>query len=139
MTFSDFFSHLPDLDWVGILAGTVALMVFGFLWYGPILGKAWSKATGQPMNSSAKGMGPQLAFTAVYLLVFNVGLAYMVGSVDDIEYSLVAGLIVGLLIIGAAMYSSVVWTKSSTTRWMIDAGHWFFATAIAVYVQGLMA
>jgi hypothetical protein len=138
MTFSDFFSSFGDLDWVAILVGTVALMVLGFLWYGPLFGKQWAAARGIPMNSDMGGMGKPLALTAVYSLVFNIGVAYM-APFDDIEAALVMGVIAGLFLIGAAMYSAVVWAKQSTTVFVIDAAYWFVAVAVAFYVQGLMA
>lgn len=141
MTFSDFFSSFGDLDWVAILVGTVALMVLGFLWYGPLFGKKWAAARGIPYNEGSgmpAGMGGPLALTAVYLFVFNIGVAYM-APFDDIESALVMGVIAGLFLIGAALYSSVVWAKQSTTAFVIDATHWFVAVALAFYVQGLMA
>jgi hypothetical protein len=139
MTFSDFFSSFGDLDWVAILVGTVALMVLGFLWYGPLFGKKWAAARGIPYNAgSAAGMGGPVAMTAVYLLVFNIGVAYM-APFDDIEAALVMGVIAGVFLIGAALYSSVVWAKQSNTVFVIDLTHWFVAIAVAFYVQGLRA
>jgi hypothetical protein len=136
MTFSDFFDHFSDLDWVGVLVGTAALMVFGFLWYGPILGKLWARATGTEQSSSAAGMGVPMVLTAVYLFVFNVGISYLV-PFDDIEYALVWGLIVGVLLVGPALFSGVVWIKHTMTAFLIGLVHWVLAAGIAIYVQGL--
>ncbi len=43
----------PDihLNYWAILAAVAATMVLGFLWYGPILGKAWMKEMGIPAGS----------------------------------------------------------------------------------------
>jgi hypothetical protein len=136
VTFSDFFDYLGSLDWVAVLVATAALMVFGFVWYGPIFGKAWSRANGIEMNESAAGMGTPLALTAVYLLVFNVGIAFL-APVDDIQHALVYGIIVGVLLVGPALYSPVVWAKRSMTAFGIDLAHWVLAAAIATFVQGL--
>jgi len=42
----------PDiqLNYWAILAAVAASMVIGFLWYGPILGKAWMKEMGRPAD-----------------------------------------------------------------------------------------
>jgi hypothetical protein len=136
VTFSDFIDHFGDLDWVGILVGTAALMVLGFLWYGPIFGKPWSKAMGVEMNGSAAGMGMPLILTAIYLFVFNVGIAF-VAPFDDIEHALVWGIIIGVLLIAPVLYSPVVWAKQKYVVFLIGVTHWFLAAAIATYVQGL--
>src|SRR3979411_1521354 len=46
-------SMQPDiqLNYWAILAAVAASMVIGFLWYGPILGKAWMKEMGRPAGS----------------------------------------------------------------------------------------
>src|SRR2546426_12141104 len=43
----------PDihLNYWAILVAVAATMVLGFLWYGPILGKAWMKEMGIPAGS----------------------------------------------------------------------------------------
>ncbi len=137
MTFSGFFEYLGDLDWVAVLVGTLAVVVFGWLWYGPLFGKAWSKATGQPMVS---GM-PQpnkLVATIIYSLVFNVGLAYT-SPLDDIEHALVfGGLVIGILLIGSLMYSQVVWESYKTNAYVINLLFVALAAAIGIYVQGLI-
>src|SRR6266478_3785234 len=45
-------SMQPDiqLNYWAILAAVAASMVIGFLWYGPILGKAWMKEMGWPAD-----------------------------------------------------------------------------------------
>lgn len=137
MTFSDFFDILGELDWVAVIVGTLAVVVLGWLWYGPLFGKAWSKATGQPMMS---GMPPtnKLVGTIIYSFVFNIGLAYTT-PIDDIEHALVfGGLVIGVLLIGSLMYSTVVWMNYKMNAYVIDLLFVFFAAAVGIYVQGLI-
>lgn len=137
MTFSDFFDALGDFDWVAILVGTVAIVVLGWLWYGPLFGKAWSKATGQPMMSGMPATN-KLVGTLIYSFVFNVGLAYT-SPIDDIEHALVfGGLVIGVLLIGSLMYSTVVWTNYKMNAFVIDLLFVFFAASVGIYVQGLI-
>jgi len=137
-SFSDFFDYLTELDWIAAIVGAVAVMVLGLLWYGPLFGKQWSAGTGVPM---ASGMPPtpKLISTAVYSIVFNVGIAYTFGAADDIEHALVlGGLVIGVLLIGSMMYSQVVWEGRKTNVYLIDLLYVFLAGAVAIYVQGLI-
>ena len=36
------------LNWLAIAAAVVVSMIIGFLWYGPLFGKAWAKEIGLP-------------------------------------------------------------------------------------------
>ena len=138
MTFSDFFDALGDFDYVAIIVGTLAIMVLGWLWYGPFFGKAWSKASGQPMQSGMPAT-PKLVATAIYSFVFNVGLAYTTVGPDDIEHALVAaGLVIGVLLIGSMMYAGVVWGTYKPNAFYIDLLYVFVAAALATWVQGLI-
>ncbi|MDX1450189.1 MAG: DUF1761 family protein, partial [Acidimicrobiia bacterium] len=104
-----------------------------------LFGKAWSKATGQAMESGTPPVG-KLVQTFVYSFVFSGGLAYTGMIADDIEHALVfGGLIIGLLVVGSVLYTTTVWSGRSTTAWMIDVLFWMVAGAASIYIQGLMA
>jgi hypothetical protein len=137
LTFSSFFDAFGEFDWLAILAGSVAIMVLGWLWYGPLFGKMWSKGTGIPMSTGTP-MTSKLVWTLVYSLVFNIGLAFLTVGSDEIEHALVAGIVVGVFLVGAAMYSAVVWANYNKNVWTIDMLFWLFAAAIGTFVQGMI-
>lgn len=134
-TFDLFFDRLGDLDWLAVLVGTVVVWVVAYLWYGPIFGKAWARATGIQMENPSP---PQFVQTVLYLLVFNIGIAYL-GAIDDIEHSIVLAIIVAVLVVAPALYSGVVWNKHTNASFLINGGWWLAAAAVASYVQGLVA
>jgi hypothetical protein len=137
VTFSDFFDQLGELDWVAVIVGTVAIVLLGWLWYGPLFGKAWSQATGQPMQSGRPATN-KLVATVIYSFVFNIGLGYT-SPFDDLEHALVfGGLVIGVLLVGSLMYSMVVWQDYKTNAYLIDLLYVFFAAAVGIYVQGLI-
>ncbi len=137
MTFSDFFDRLADLDWLGVLVGTLALMVLGALWYGPIFGRMWSEGTGSPRMSGIP-QAAKLLGTLAYSFVISASVAYF-GALDDFEHAAVMGLLLGVMVIGAALYSGVVWTNRKFGVWIIEVAFWFVGIAVVTYVQGLVA
>lgn len=138
MTFSDFFDAFGEFDWLAIIVGTAVFVAVGWLWYGPLFGKAWSSATGQPMQSGTPDTGKLIA-TIIYSLVFNIGLAFTSVGPDDFEHSLVAGgIVLGALLVGSASYAGVVWAGHHRTAWMIDLLFIIVAATLSTFVQGLI-
>ncbi len=68
------------LNYLAILAGVVANMVIGFVWYGPLFGKRWAREVGLPADfkpsgaDMAKSMGLMVlgAFLVAWCLAHNV-------------------------------------------------------------------
>ncbi|OFW66266.1 MAG: hypothetical protein A2Z12_05715 [Actinobacteria bacterium RBG_16_68_21] len=137
MTFSDFFDRINNLDWLAVVVGALVFMVVGFLWYGPLFGKAWSKATGVAMTGGMP-RPDKMGWTFVYSFVLSSAVNYF-GVLDKIEHSLIVGIMLGFFVAGAAAYSQVVWENRKHSVWMIDTIYLFVAISIVAYVQGLMA
>lgn len=141
-TFDWLFESLGDLDWVAVLVGTAAAMVLGFIWYGPLFGKAWAKGSRVAMGNTAEP--GKLLMTAIYFFVFNVGLALVgvgagPGIGDEIQHAVVLGLVYGILLIAPALYSPVVWAKKSPAVFVIDTLHWVAIVMVSTFVQILFA
>jgi len=137
MTFSDFFDRIANLDWLAVLVGTLVFMVLGALWYGPLLGKRWSEGTGSPAMSGIP-QANKLVGTLVYSFVVSAAVNYF-GALDDIEHAAVMGVLLGVFVIGAALYAGVVWMDRKFGVWIIEVAFWFVGIAVVTYVQGLLA
>ena len=138
MTFDIFFERIGDLDWLAVLVGAIVFMVVGWVWYGPLFGKHWSAGTGIPMESGTPATDKLIAMF-VYSFVLSGAVNYF-GVLDgDIEHSLVMGILLGVLVIGSAAYSAVVWEKQNRSVWGINTFFLFVSITIVTYVQGLMA
>ena len=134
MTFDTFFDRLGDFDWLGIIVGTLVLMVFGALWFTPLFGKQWSAATGQAMETSPEPA--KMAMHGVAMLVYNIGLAYFL--VDGLEESIVTGgIVIGVLLVGAMQYTGTIWAKYPPKAFAIDLPYYIIGTALAMWVQSL--
>ena len=136
MSFSDFFDRLGDLDYLAVVVGAIVFMVVGYVWYGPLFGKQWSAATGQPMDS---GMPATDKLIAMFVSMFVLSAAInFFGVIDDFEFGIVMGLIFGVFLIGSAAYSDVIWAGKNRTAWMIETAYLLVAITLVYYVQGLI-
>jgi hypothetical protein len=62
---------MPDVtyDWVGIVVATVAAMVIGGIWYGPLFGKSWMGYIGKSKEelSAQGGIGYLVALLGAFI------------------------------------------------------------------------
>lgn len=137
MTFDSFFDRVADLDWLGVVVGAVVFIILGMIWFGPLFGKQWTAATGQPAMDGMPATDKLIAAFA-YSFVLSAAVNYF-GVIDDFEHAIVTGLLLGVFVIGSATYAAVVWDKMKNAAWMINTLYMLVAIAVVTYVQGLMA
>lgn len=86
---------LENVSWLGIAAATVVYMVLGGLWYGPLFGKAWMRATGFEMPEEQPGPEIYIVPAIAYFVASVVTAMFAVATDSD---TVGEGLILGLLV-----------------------------------------
>lgn len=77
---------LFDVNWLAIVVAAVVAFVVGFLWYGPLCGKAWSDGMGfgdmtpEALKEMQKGAMPGYLASFVANLVVAWGLSVVFGA-----------------------------------------------------------
>jgi ABC-type phosphate/phosphonate transport system permease subunit len=137
---------LEGISWIGVGAAVVASFIFGYLYFGPLFGKAWFRALGRTQEDLARTGAPlsvalvvQLIGTIVTATVlaivieqFGVTLRLLPGVMEGI----VVGLLCGAGFVGTAKLADVVFSqKSSTTLYYIETAQILVSFALmgAVY------
>lgn len=132
---SDLF--VTNLNYLAILVAGISNMVVGFLWYGPLFGKAWMALRG--IEPGEINPNP-LVFVASFLLslLMALVLAIFTNHVDaSIQaMSLVLGLLVALLIwvgfVGPATFQNNMYSGLSRKLFAIDYGY----VLVVLLIQG---
>lgn len=97
---------ISDINWLAVVVATVIYMVLGGLWYGPLFGKTWMRATGFEMPEERPGNEIYIAPMIAYL-VASVSTAMLAEATASDTF--VEGLVLGLLVgIGYAVTLSLV-------------------------------
>ena len=132
---SDLF--VTDLNYLAILVAGISNMVLGFLWYGPIFGKAWMALRG--INQEETNPNPLIYVVSFLLsLLMALVLAVFIHHVDaSIQaMSLVLGLLAALLVwvgfIGPATFQNNMYSGISKKLYAIDYGY----VLVALLIQG---
>jgi len=70
---------MPDvtIDWVGVIVATVAAMVIGGLWYGPLFGKQWLTLMGKTREEGMAGGGLGYLIAALGAFMTAIVLTYV--------------------------------------------------------------
>lgn len=125
-----------SINYLAVLACGISAMVLGFLWYGPLFGKAWMKEMGMTMPSKEEMKAMQGKITKSYVLMFIGALvmAYVLAHsltfagayLNDMSVSgaLMGGFWNWLGFAAPVLMGAVLWEKK-TWRWFsITAGYY---------------
>lgn len=112
------------VNYVAVLVATIAVMVFGFVFFLPqVFGARWMALIGRPGEQMRPG--PEFVVSIVAAFVNAWTLAVLARSVDasTISDGLVLGALVGVGFFGAAFAANTVISKRPWSLFAIDAAH----------------
>jgi hypothetical protein len=134
-----------ELNFIAIGIAVVANFFIGFLWYGPLFGKAWNRALGKPENHAAQGSELAMglvanivgAFLIAFVLANNIG-AWTPASwgVKEVAYgpvsqALQAAFFTWLGFIVPPLLNGIVWEGRRWSLFAINGGYYLVALAVA--------
>ncbi len=113
-----------QINWLAVIVVTVANMVIGFLWYGPIFGQTWLRLIGKRAEE-IEGSSVVYGISALAALVSAVVLALVVTAfgADTIVSGLVAGAVlwIGIGATGTLVYTTFEGPPYSV--WLLHASY----------------
>lgn len=141
------------VNYWAVLVAAVAAMIFGGLWYSPLLfGKAWMKGAGFTQadmeKAKKKGMWKSYLFNFLSLLVLAFVLQQLVvnsmkaaGFLSLEGFSRFLFLLDDMILfwvgfVATIMLSSVIWEGRPFYYYLVNVFHWLFSLLVmtAVYV-----
>jgi hypothetical protein len=116
------------INWLAVIVSGAAAMMIGFLWYGPIFGKAWMKAnrfTEKDMKKMKITPKMAMSFGTINSFVMAVLLALIFSALNS--RSLVDGIIAGFVlwagIAATTRVNSVIFEQRTLSLYIINAGY----------------
>ena len=124
-------------NYLAILVAGIGNMVLGFLWYGPLFGKAWMGLIGKTadeLNPNPIIYLVSFALSLVMAFVLSIFLHHVDASIQAV--SLLIGVLVGLLawvgFVGPAAFQNNMYSGLSKRLFAIDYGY----VLVALLIQG---
>ena len=99
---------MPDvtIDWVGIIVATVAAMVIGGLWYGPLFAKQWMGYIGKTEQELRAQGGLGYLFAVLGAFIQAIVMTYVVQWAGAEGFG--EGALVGIVMWGGFLVSTLV-------------------------------
>ncbi len=122
---------LSNVNWIAVLAGTVAAFILGMFWFGQIFGKAWSAGShniSPPATLPLGAMAFQLVGT--FLMALAIGATE---TVQDLPTAVALILGIAALQMGGSMFS-----QKSTTAALIDGSFVVAMGVVMIAAQALL-
>lgn len=125
------------LNWWAILVATAAAFVLGYVWYGPVFGKAWVAALGKTEDEIQPSPTPFVVSFVAALATCVVVAALMSGlGMTGAADGAVLGLLTGIGFIAASTASDTAFCGWSWKLWAIQAGYRVVYSAIMGAIIG---
>lgn len=126
---------LAELNWIAIIVATVASFVIGFLWYGPVFGKAWLAALGKTEDEIQPSPTPFI-ISIVTALVTCITMALLVHwmGCDTWTEGVGLGLLMGIGFIAASMVSDGAFCGWSWNLVIIQSGYRVFYSVVMAVI-----
>ena len=124
-----------NVNLVAVVVAAIASVVLGALWYGPLFGKVWMKATGKTKADidKAKGDMPKLyAITFVGALVTAYVLAVFISwaQATTIALAVIFGFLVWVGFVLTSSLGPLVWEDRNQQLFLIGVGYSFVSLII---------
>ena len=127
-----------EINYLAVLASTLAAVVLGSLWFGPLFGKQWMRMVGihipgeitKPMRNS---MMRSYALVVIGALVMATVLAHALFYITEFTdiYGIGTGTTTALWVwlgfVATPLMGSVLWENRPWKYWFIVAGYWLVA------------
>ncbi len=133
-------SVVVPVNYFAVFGAAILSMVIGYIWYGPLLGKAWIKEIGmtkEKMESAKSSMGKSygmmfigsliMAYVLQHALVFSAAYLKMTG----IPAGIMTGFFNWIGFIAPVTLGSVLWEGKSWKLWIINNGY-YIVTLLAM-------
>lgn len=130
-----------DINLLAVALCAVAAMALGFIWYGPLFGKAWQVEWGLTEEAMQNANMPMIFGGFVALNLFA---AYILGHVlatyggPATGTSAMIGFGVGLGFVATAIGGNYLFARKSMKLFLIDGGYWTVLYTVMGVIFGVL-
>lgn len=117
---------LENINYLAVLVAALSSFVVGWLWYGPLFGKAWLKYNGfdpEKIHEGALPMPLIMGTNYVATVLAAFALAMFLGSESDLFFGIFAGVMIAIFWIGTSRLNDVLYERKPYALFLINTGY----------------
>jgi hypothetical protein len=114
---------MSGVSWLAVVVAAFFTFVLGGLWYGPLFGKAWMRASGMTEERARAGNMPLvfgLSFVLQLLAAFSLDM--FIGE-EGIGFGVFAGAMTGVFFVATAFGVVYLFEQRPLAHWVVNAGY----------------
>lgn len=128
-----------------VLAATVAAMVLGTLWYGPVFGKQWMAMTGMTKESmkamklspaAAMGFMAVLTFLMMYVLAHGIAFGNIATGMSGVEGGMTGAFWYWLGFCVPLTAGAFLWENKTWKLWVFNALYYLVVLLVGGAILG---
>lgn len=111
-----------DLNWLAIIVAAVSTFILGGLWYGPLFGRAWMRASGVSEAQAAGGnKGLIFGVSLLLQLIAALVLDMFIGTQGTLAFGTAAGAAVGIFWVATAFGVVYLFEQRPLGHWAVNS------------------
>lgn len=116
---------MPAVSLVATLVATIAGVVVGALWYGPLFGKSWIAATGMSLEDLRRDFSPARTYGATFVLglIASYVFGLYLGPNPGRAFSVVAGAAAGIFWVATSLATNYLFERRPAALMAINGGY----------------
>ena len=133
-----------EFNWLAMVVAAILPLVTGFLWYGPLFGKAWMKESGMT-EEKAKQMNPAKTYGLAVVMAFMIAMfiwpmVFLGGAPPDdlhgteafmtFKHGALHGSMLAVFIVLPVFATNALFEQKSFKYVAINVGYWIVTMAL---------
>ena len=130
--------ELGMMDLVSVVVAALSSFVVGGLWYGPLFGKVWMKASGITEEKAGEAnMGKVMGLSFLLQLLAAGVLLMFIGPDAALGFTVAASAAVGACWVAPALGVVYLFEQRSFGHWAVNAGYQVVAFTLMGVILGV--
>ena len=134
--------QIISINYWAVLVATIAAMVLGFLWYGPLFGKVWIKLMGFDKKKMDKNMKKEMKKAYMILVITTLVTSYVLAHFvkylgTTVSDAMQTAFWIWLGFMATTQIGVVLWEGKPWKLYFINAAHYLVSLSVMAIIFAL--